>query len=34
MNNYRQKLRNFMDTTFTAQASLFDMVGNDHIDEE
>lgn len=34
MNNYRQKLRNFMDTTFTAQASLFDMVGKDHIDEE
>ena len=34
MDNYRQKLRNFMDTTFTAQASLFDMVGNDHIDEE
>jgi len=34
MDTYRQKLRNFMDTTFTAEASLFDMVGNDHIDEE
>jgi hypothetical protein len=34
MDRYRQQLRNYMDTTITAKASLFDLVGNDHIDSE
>jgi G3E family GTPase len=34
MERYRQKLRNYMDTTLAAKASLFDIVGNDHIDFE
>jgi G3E family GTPase len=35
MDRYRQKLRNYMDTTLTAaKASLFDVVSNDHIDSE